>query len=81
MPLFLSWAAMAHSFDGKVPEALATIEKALQVNPEELVWRPDAIRIRGDCSSDWVGRAAEADSRDAIALAQKIGAKAWELPL
>jgi len=80
MTLYLSWFAVAQSLAGKVPEALATIEKALQVNPEELAWRPDAIRIRGELrlklrQTD----AAEGDFRDAIALAQKIGAKAWEL--
>ena len=80
MTLYLSWVAMAQSLDGNMPEALATIEKALQVNPEELVWRPDAIRIRGELQLR-LGHAdqAEADFRDAIALAQKIGAKAWEL--
>lgn len=48
MTLILSWVAVAQSLDGKVPEALATIEKALQVNPLELAWRPDAIRTRGE---------------------------------
>jgi predicted ATPase len=80
MTLYLSWVAVAQSLDGKVPEALATIEKALQVNPEELAWRPDAIRIRGELRRG-LGHSdgAEADFRAAIALAQKIGAKAWEL--
>jgi tetratricopeptide (TPR) repeat protein len=80
MTLFLSGAAVAQSLDGKMPEALATIEKALQVNPDELAWRPDAFRIRGELQLR-LGQpdAAEADFRDAIALAQKIGAKAWEL--
>ena len=80
MTLFLSWVAMAQSLDGKVPEALVTIEKALQVNPEELAWRPEAIRIRGELRCR-LGQTdgAEADFHDAIALAQKIGAKAWEL--
>ncbi|HSU91688.1 MAG TPA: adenylate/guanylate cyclase domain-containing protein [Sporolactobacillaceae bacterium] len=80
MTLYLSWVAVAQSLEGKVPEALATIEKALLVNPEELAWRPDAIRIRGELRRT-LGNidAAEADFRDAIALARKIGAKAWEL--
>jgi tetratricopeptide (TPR) repeat protein len=78
--LFLSWFALAQSLDGKVPEALATIEKALQVNPDELAWRPDAIRMRGELQLRVdQADAAESDFRDAIALAQKIGAKAWEL--
>jgi predicted ATPase len=80
MTLYLSGLAVAQSLDGKVPAALATIEKALQVNPEELAWRPDAIRIRGELQLS-LGQvdAAEADFRDARALAQKIGAKALEL--
>ena len=80
MTLYLSWVAVAQSLDGKVPEALVTIEQALQVNPEELAWRPEAIRIRGELRRT-LGQTdgAEADFRAAIVLAQKIGAKAWEL--
>ena len=63
-----------------MPDALATIEKALQVNPAEVAWRPEAIRIRGELRQG-LGHTegAEADFRTAIALAQKIGAKGWEL--
>jgi class 3 adenylate cyclase/tetratricopeptide (TPR) repeat protein len=80
MTLYLSWVAVAQSLDGKVPEAFATIENALQVNPEELAWRPEATRIRGELRCR-LGQTdgAEVDFHDAIALAQKIGAKAWEL--
>ena len=80
MTLYLSWVAVAESLDGKVPEALVTIERALEINPDELSWRPDAIRIRGELRRQ-LGQTdeAEADFRDAIALAQEIGAKAWEL--
>jgi tetratricopeptide (TPR) repeat protein len=80
MTLYLSWVAVAQSLDGKVPKALVTIEQALQVNPEELAWRPEAIRIRGEFRRT-LGQTdgAEADFRAAIVLAQKIGAKAWEL--
>jgi len=57
-----------------------TIDKALQVNPEELAWRPDALRVRGELRLK-LGQtgAAETDFRDANALALKIGAKAWAL--
>jgi class 3 adenylate cyclase/tetratricopeptide (TPR) repeat protein len=80
MTLYLSWIGVSQWLDGKVPEALATIEKALQVNPAELSWRPDTIRLRGELH--WrLGHTqqAERDFREAIAVAQKIGAKAWEL--
>ena len=40
--------ALAQAPDGKVTEALETIEKALQMNRGELSWRPEAIRIRGE---------------------------------
>jgi predicted ATPase len=57
-----------------------TLEQALQANPDELVYRPEALRIRGEL---WLKQGqtelAEASFREAIALAQKIGAKAWEL--
>jgi tetratricopeptide (TPR) repeat protein len=80
MTPILSWVAVAQSLDGKMPEALATIEKALQVNPVELAWRPEAIRIRGELRlKSRQTDAAAGDFRDAIALAQKIGARAWEL--
>ncbi len=80
MTLYLSWLAEAQSLDNRVPDALATIEKALQVNPAEVAWRPEGIRIRGELRQG-LGHTdgAEADFRTAIALAQKIGAKAWEL--
>ena len=80
MTLYLSWIGLAQWLDGKVPEALATIEKALQVNPAELPWRPDTIRLRGELQSR-LGhpQQAERDFREAIAVAQRIGAKAWEL--
>lgn len=80
MTLYLSWIGVSQWLDGKLPEALATIEKALLVNPAELSWRPDTIRLRGELL--WrLGHAqqAEHDFREAIAVAQKIGSKAWEL--
>ena len=80
MTLYLSGVAVAQSLNGKMPEALATIEQALRANPAELSWRPDALRIRGELRLRLSQvEAAEADFRDAIALAQKIAAKAWEL--
>jgi Tfp pilus assembly protein PilF len=57
-----------------VPEALATIEKALEVSPEKPAGRPEALRIR----EEWRLRlrqtdAAQADFREALALAPRIG--------
>jgi tetratricopeptide (TPR) repeat protein len=80
MTLYMSAVALAQSLDGKVTGALETIESALQISPGELAFRVEATNIRGELrlklrQTD----AAEGDFRDAIALSQKIGAKAWEL--
>jgi predicted ATPase len=61
-------------------EALESIEQALQANPEVHVYRPEALRLRGVIRLKLGQKElAEADFREAIALAQKIQAKAWEL--
>ena len=80
MTLFLSRLAEAQALDGKTAEALGTVEKALQANPMELYVRPETLRIRGELRlrQEQV-EAAEVDFRDSIALAQKHGARAWEL--
>jgi tetratricopeptide (TPR) repeat protein len=73
----LGWAQYC---EGAIGDALATVEQALQANPAELVYRPETLRIRGEIRLK-LGRTelAEADFREAIALAQKMGAKSWEL--
>ncbi|HVA68903.1 MAG TPA: hypothetical protein VNF45_06290 [Candidatus Binataceae bacterium] len=78
--LFLTWLAQLQMRNGEIGEALETIEDALKANPEELCFRPETYRVRGEI---WLKqgdrRLAEADFREAIALAQKMSAKAWEL--
>ena len=76
----LTRLAEAQALDGKIDDALITIEEALQANPEELVFRPNALTCRGELRLK-LGQTelAEADFREAIALAQKMQAKAWEL--
>jgi tetratricopeptide (TPR) repeat protein len=76
----LTFLAKAQTLEGKLEDALITIEKALQANPEELVYRPDALICRGELRLK-LGQTelAEADFREAIALAQKMKAKACEL--
>ncbi len=77
---YLTYLAEAQALDGDIIDALATLEESLQANPAELVERSQTLRCRGQLHYKQ-GRAdlAEADFRAAIALAQKIGAKAWEL--
>jgi class 3 adenylate cyclase/tetratricopeptide (TPR) repeat protein len=72
--------AEAQALDGATREALDTMELALEANPEEAVFRPNTLRCRGALRVK-VGQneLAETDFLDAIALAQRMSAKAWEL--
>jgi tetratricopeptide (TPR) repeat protein len=76
---FLASLAEAQALDGALDDALATIEEAVRADPAP-VYVPDALTCRGDLRLK-VGQAelAETDFRHAIALAQKMNAKAWEL--
>jgi class 3 adenylate cyclase/tetratricopeptide (TPR) repeat protein len=75
-----AWLAEAQEREGAIGDALETVERALQANPEELVHRPEALRLRGELRlKQGQTELAEADFREAIALAQRMGAKAWEL--
>jgi len=63
-----------------VGDALATIEEALQANPDELIWRPENLRRRGSLRlTQGQTELAEADFREAMTLARQMGAKAEEL--
>jgi tetratricopeptide (TPR) repeat protein len=76
----LTRLAEAQALDGAIDDAFLTIEDALRANPEQLVYRPDALTCRGELHLK-IDQAelAEADFREAIILAQKMNAKAWEL--
>jgi class 3 adenylate cyclase/tetratricopeptide (TPR) repeat protein len=72
--------AEAQEREGAIVDALETVEQALRANPHELVYRPETLRLRGELRlKQGQTELAEADVRDSIALAQKMGAKAWEL--
>jgi tetratricopeptide (TPR) repeat protein len=75
--VFLAGLAEALSLAGNIDEALCTIEEALQANQEELIYLPHVLTCRGNLRLK-LGNAepAEANFRDAIALAQKMSAKA-----
>jgi tetratricopeptide (TPR) repeat protein len=44
---FLTCLAETQALDGKIDEALITVEEALQANPGEVVWRPNTLTCRG----------------------------------
>jgi hypothetical protein len=76
----LTYLAQAQALDGAVADGLRTIDDALRANPQELFLRPETLRVRGELRlRQGDSGLAEADFREAIALAQKLGAKAWEL--
>jgi tetratricopeptide (TPR) repeat protein len=77
---FTASLAAAQERDGARIDALDTVERALQTNPDELVNRPETLRLRGELRLEQgQTELAESDFREAIALAQKMGGKAWEL--
>jgi tetratricopeptide (TPR) repeat protein len=68
--------AVAQQWEGAVGDALETVEQVLRANPENI----EALRLRGELRlKQGQMELAEADFRKAIELAQKIGAKTWEL--
>ena len=76
----LTYLAQAQWLDDAVTDALRTIDDALQANPQELFLRPETLRVRGELRlRQGDSGLAEADFREAISLAQKLSAKAWEL--
>ena len=80
LPYWTGFLAEAQACAGAVGDALATVEQALQANPDELVSRPNNLRLRGTLRLT-LGQTqlAEADFREAIALAHGMGAKTLEL--
>jgi tetratricopeptide (TPR) repeat protein len=77
---YLGYLCEAQAFAGAVDDAFLTVEQALQVNPDELIYRPETFRLRGEL---WLRRGdtkmAEGDFHTAISLAQTKSAKSWEL--
>jgi tetratricopeptide (TPR) repeat protein len=78
--MLTTWLAAAQAREGAIADALETVERAVQASPEALVYRPETLRLRGELQLK-LGNTemAENDFREAIALAQKMSAKAWEL--
>jgi tetratricopeptide (TPR) repeat protein len=75
-----TYLAEAQRLGGAPEEAMQTIEQALRANPEELAYRPEALRLRGEIRLKLGQKeSAEADFREAIAMARSMSAKAWEL--
>jgi hypothetical protein len=77
---YTAFLAVAQERSGAVVDALQTIEQAISLTPSELAQRPETLRVRGELRLH-LGQAdlAETGFREAIALAQSLSAKSWEL--
>ena len=72
--------AAAQAGAGAVADALETVERALATDFDEPVFRPEALRVRGELRlKQGQTKLADADFHEAIALAQSMSAKSWEL--
>jgi class 3 adenylate cyclase/tetratricopeptide (TPR) repeat protein len=77
---FTTYLAQAQERAGFLVDARETIEKALREDFDKPVFRPEALRIRGELQfKQGQIELAEVDFREALALATNMGAKAWEL--
>jgi class 3 adenylate cyclase/tetratricopeptide (TPR) repeat protein len=77
---YTAYLAEAQERQGTIGEALETVEYALQANADELAYRPEILRVRGELRlKARQAQLALADFNESIQLARKMGAKAWEL--
>jgi class 3 adenylate cyclase/tetratricopeptide (TPR) repeat protein len=77
---YTAWLAEAQGCVGGFAEALEMIEQSLRGYPDEQLYRPESFRSRGELLlRQGKVELAQTSFREAIALAQKMGAKAWEL--
>ena len=77
---FLCLLGETQALMGELDEALATVGRALETNPDERVFRPEILRVHGELQlKKGNGELAERDFREAIELARSIDAKSWEL--
>lgn len=76
MTLYKTWLAEAYVCDGSFDEALAAAEDALETNSQELFFRPETMRLRGQI---YLYRGmlakAERDFLESLALSGRMAAK------
>jgi predicted ATPase len=84
--LYLCMLCETQAATGGIDDALVSVERALQTNPEELLYRPLALTLHGEMrlsSEVMAGKPqsglAEQDFREAIRLACTMKARSLEL--
>jgi tetratricopeptide (TPR) repeat protein len=76
----LTLMAEIQGLNGQTEDALEIIDDALTANPQERVFRAEALRLRGHLRLQAGDPTlAEADFREAAAFAEAMGAKSWSL--
>ncbi len=76
IPIYTASLAAAQRREGAIADALETVEQALRANPDQLVSRPEMLRLRGELRlKQGQMESAEADFREAIALARRWARK------
>ena len=74
--LYMTWLAEAELLGGRLDNALHSIEKALELNPQEMFFRPASLHLRGDLlARSGFPAMAIRDFRQAMHLSTKMGAK------
>jgi tetratricopeptide (TPR) repeat protein len=80
IPRYLTYLAAAQARDGALADAFDSLAQALEANPQELLYRPETVRLRGELQlSRGEIEQAQAGFLEAIALAEGMSAKGWEL--
>jgi class 3 adenylate cyclase/tetratricopeptide (TPR) repeat protein len=76
--LYTTWLAEAQLIGGLIDEGLDTVEQALEINPQELFFRPASLELRGTLRArKGLLEAAEQDFREALRLSSQMGAKTF----
>ncbi len=74
--LYMTWLAEAQLLGGFLDDSLHSAEQALNMNPQELFFRPASLRLRGDLHArKSLTAEAERDFREAMRLSTDMGAK------
>jgi class 3 adenylate cyclase len=74
--LYMTWLAEAELLDGRSDDSLRSAELALQLNPQELFFRPASLHLRGHLyARKGLPAKAEQDFREVMNLSTGMGAK------
>ena len=76
MTLYVTWLAEAELLGGLLDDSMRTAEQALNLNPQELFFRPASLQLRGDLYvRKGLSAKAEQDFRDVMNMSTQMGAK------